>query len=29
MVRYREWYGMRAGEPNVWLKLHTEEVGKG
>ena len=29
MVRYREWYGMRRGEPNVGLKLHAEEVGKG
>jgi hypothetical protein len=27
MVRYREWYGMRPGEPNVGLKLHAEEVG--
>src|SRR6478735_1261747 len=29
MVRYREWYGMRPGEPKVGLKLHAEEVGKG
>src|SRR5262249_32217976 len=29
MVRYREWYGMRPGEPNVGLKLHAEEGGKG
>ena len=29
MVRYREWYGMRRGAPNVGLKLHAEEVGKG
>src|SRR5262245_66350087 len=29
MVRFREWYGMRPGEPNVGLKLHAEEVGKG
>jgi hypothetical protein len=29
MVRYREWYGLRPGEPNVGLKLHAEEVGKG
>jgi hypothetical protein len=29
MVRYREWYGQRPGEPNVGLKLHAEEVGKG
>ena len=26
---YREWYGMRPGEPNVGLKLHAEEVGLG
>jgi hypothetical protein len=29
MVRYREWYGMKPGEPNVGLKLHAELVGKG
>src|SRR5262249_27868014 len=29
MVRYREWYGMRRGEPNVGLKLHAEEAGRG
>ena len=29
MVRYREWYGMRPNEPNVGLKLHAGEVGKG
>ena len=29
MVRYREWYGMKPGEPNVGLKLHAEKVGKG
>jgi len=29
MVRYREWYGCRPGEPNVGLKLHAGEVGKG
>jgi hypothetical protein len=29
MVRYREWYGMKPGQPNVGLKLHAEEVGKG
>jgi hypothetical protein len=27
MVRYREWYGLRPGEPNVGLKLHAELVG--
>jgi Terminase large subunit, T4likevirus-type, N-terminal len=29
MVRYREWYGMTPGQPNVGLKLHAEEVAKG
>lgn len=29
LVRYREWYGMMPGKPNVGLKLHAEEVGKG
>jgi hypothetical protein len=29
MVRYREWYGMLPGKPNVGLKLHAEDVGKG
>ena len=29
MVLYREWYGMKPGEPNVGLKLHADEVGKG
>lgn len=29
MVRYREWYGMKPNEPNVGLKLHAEEVGRG
>jgi hypothetical protein len=29
MVRYREWYGMMPGQPNVGLKLYAEEVGKG
>jgi hypothetical protein len=27
LVRYREWYGAKS--PNVGLKLHAEEVGKG
>ena len=27
LVRYREWYGMMPGKPNVGLKLHAEEVG--
>lgn len=29
MVRYREWYGMAPGQPNVGLKLHAELVGRG
>lgn len=29
LVRYREWYGMLPGQPNVGLKLHAEAVGRG
>jgi hypothetical protein len=29
LVVYREWYGMRPGEPNVGLKLTAETVGAG
>ena len=29
IVRYREWYGCKAGEANVGLKLTAEEVGRG
>ena len=29
LVRYREWYGMKQGEPNVGLKLNAEDVAKG
>lgn len=29
IVRYREWYGMKPGSPNVGLKLTAEAVGKG
>ena len=29
MVLYRTWYGMKPGQPNVGLKLHAAEVGKG
>jgi len=29
IVRYREWYGMRHGEPNVGLKLTAEAVADG
>jgi hypothetical protein len=28
LVRYREWYGCKPGQPNVGLKLHAEEVGR-
>jgi hypothetical protein len=24
IVRYREWYGVQAGKPNVGLKLHAD-----
>ncbi len=29
LIKYREWYGMKAGQPNVGLKLTAEEVGAG
>jgi hypothetical protein len=29
LVLYREWYGMRPGEPNVGLKLTAEAVAQG
>ena len=29
LVRYREWYGMQPGKPNVGLKMHAEKVGEG
>lgn len=29
LVRYREWYGMQPGKPNIGLKLHADQVGKG
>jgi hypothetical protein len=29
MIKYREWYGMKEGYPNVGLKLSAEEVGAG
>jgi hypothetical protein len=29
LVNYREWYGMRPGEPNVGLKLTAEAVATG
>lgn len=29
LVRYREWYGCKPGEPNVGLKLTAEQVAEG
>lgn len=29
LVKYREWYGMEPGQPNVGLKLTAEEVAAG
>lgn len=29
LIKYREWYGMREGQPNVGVKLTAEEVGAG
>jgi hypothetical protein len=29
LVRYREWYGMKPGEPNVGLKMTAEAVAAG
>lgn len=29
IVRYREWYGMQPGRPNVGLKMTADEVGRG
>jgi hypothetical protein len=29
LVRYREWYGVKAGQPNVGIKLYAEQVGMG
>lgn len=29
LIRYREWYGMRDGQPNVGLKLDVEDVAAG
>lgn len=29
LVKYREWYGMRPGQPNVGLKLTAEQVADG
>ncbi len=27
LVRYREWYGMKPGQPNVGIKLSAEQIG--
>jgi hypothetical protein len=29
LIKYREWYGMQPGQPNVGLKLTAREVGAG
>lgn len=29
LIKYREWYGMQPGQPNVGLKLTAEQVGAG
>lgn len=29
IVRYREWYGCKPGEPNIGLKMSAEAVGRG
>ena len=29
LVRYREWYGMKPGEPNVGLRMTAEQVAQG
>jgi hypothetical protein len=29
IIKYREWYGMMPGQPNVGLKMTAEEVGTG
>ncbi len=29
LVNYREWYGMRPGEPNVGLRMTAEAIGQG
>lgn len=28
LVRYREWYGMTPGKPNVGLKMHADKAGE-
>lgn len=29
LIKYREWYGMKEGQPNVGLKMTAEEVSEG
>lgn len=29
LVRYREWYGMEEGKPNVGIRMNAEEVARG
>lgn len=29
LVRYREWYGMKPGEPNVGLRMTAEDIARG
>lgn len=29
LIKYREWYGMKDGQPNVGLKLTAEQLGDG
>jgi hypothetical protein len=29
LIRFREWYGVQPGRPNVGLKMHAEKVGEG
>lgn len=29
LIKYREWYGMKEGQPNVGLKMTAETVGSG
>jgi hypothetical protein len=29
LVRYREWYGCKPGQPNTGIKLHADNVGMG
>ncbi len=29
LIKYREWYGMKEGQPNVGLKMTAEEVARG